>query len=55
VEVSSSAGSSSSRASARQDLITRYMSTKAGKLNVHLSATVVGAMIGMMMAKVRRP
>jgi hypothetical protein len=41
------------RASPRQDLITRYMMTSAGKVNVHLSATVVGGMFGLVLAKVR--
>ena len=45
--------SSADRASPRQDLITRYMSTQAGKINVHVSATFMGGMIGMVVAKVR--
>ena len=40
-------------ASARKDLVTRYMSTKVGKVQVMASSTVVGASLGAFLGKVR--
>ena len=40
-------------ASPRQDLITRYMMTQSGKLQVRTSSTIIGGSIGIFLAKVR--
>jgi hypothetical protein len=39
-------------ASPRQDLITRYMSTRGGKLQVRTSSTLIGGGLGVVLTKV---
>ncbi len=55
MDVDTTSSSSSSilpKASPRKDLITRYMSTTSGKLQVYASSSVVGASTGIFLAKV---
>ncbi|KAL3925662.1 MAG: hypothetical protein SGILL_000265 [Bacillariaceae sp.] len=55
IKGSNNDGTSPATASARNDLLTRYWSTKSGKLQIMASSTMIGAVLGNFLGNVSSP